>query len=57
MLYFDIIRRYCCIDNILHESVNEKYDIEMKINIKKKKKKKKKTHNVYLVSIIDNKSI
>lgn len=38
MLYFDIIRRYCCIDNILHESVNEKYDIEMKINIKKKKK-------------------
>lgn len=40
MLYFDIIRRYCCIDNILHESVNEKYDIEMKINIKKKKKKK-----------------
>lgn len=53
MLYFDIIRRYCCIDNILHESVNEKYDIEMKINIKKKKK----THNVYLVSIIDNKSI
>lgn len=53
MLYFDIIRRYCCIDNILHESVNEKYDIEMKINIKKKKKK----HNVYLVSIIDNKSI